>query len=180
MASEGEVMRVTSLLLLAGTGFLGGCAEPAFQIVSRKDVAAPKNVKKGEPQDDLAKELDSLQGSWRLRYIVIGGAIVPEAILKKAKRSVLKEELERGLVIKGDKFAGLHGTSTIKLDLTKKPKQIDLVNDSEGITQTGIYMLEGDTLRIYFPDPNYDNPKRPTDFSNRKGVLGYVYRRMKK
>ena len=89
------------------------------------------------------------------------------------------------LVIKGNKFANI----TFKIDPTKTPKQIDMVNlgpKGKEFTLLGIYELQRNELKLCMPFPfegKVDQlQKRPTEFKSGQGsndVVG-VYQRQKK
>lgn len=68
------------------------------------------------------------------------------------------------MVFAGDKMAVTTSNgsreSTFKLDASKKPKTIDLV-DENGQNAPGIYEFEGETLRICL---NQGGSERPTTF----------------
>lgn len=137
--------------------------------------------------DEVKKDLVSIQGNWKLISVSVQGVMVPEATLKKVIKAGLAHS--NGCLIEGDKFISKGdkiGTAdtvvwTMRLNPTKKPKAVDLVHvaPDEGKTTPGIYSLEGDILKIYFPDPNAEGQKRPADFANKKGVMGYVLKRQK-
>ncbi len=137
--------------------------------------------------EEAKKDLANLQGNWKVVSVSVQGKMLPEATLKKLKGG---SGLGYLCVIKGDKFVskgdkklGTRDTVvwTMRPDPAKKPKAIDLLHGApdEGKTTPGIYSLDGDTLKIYIPDPNSEDQKRPTGFANKPGVLGYVLERQK-
>ncbi len=120
------------------------------------------------------KDLNKLQGSWK------------RAAAETDGKKVSAEELQKTtLTIKGDEYILKTGDQTrkghIKLDATKKPKQIDIISDAgpnKGKKLLGIYELEGDTFRYCVAQPGKD---RPTEFASRpgSGVGLYVNKREK-
>ncbi len=108
------------------------------------------------------KDLDRLQGTWKRASGEMNG------------KKVSAEELQKTtLTIKGDQYVLKMGDQTrkghIKLDPTKKPKQIDIISGAgpnRGKTLQGIYELEGDTFRYCVAQPG---KSRPTEFSSRPG-----------
>ena len=79
------------------------------------------------------------------------------------------------LIFKGDAVFSREGAKTEEmftflLDPTKKPKEIDLtpkVGPQKGRTDRGIYLLDGDSLKICIQSNK--NEARPRDFSSRVG-----------
>jgi uncharacterized protein (TIGR03067 family) len=95
--------------------------------------------------DDAAKkELDKLQGTWTMAALEVDGKPVPEEKLKSST-----------LTIKGDKYIIKFKDDThetiIKLDPTKKPKEIDMTF-TEGANKDkvlkGIYELDEDKFKM--------------------------------
>lgn len=110
-------------------------------------------------QDDAArKDLERMQGTWRMEALEVNGKLVPPAKLESAT-----------LVIKGDRYVvtvkGRPQETVIALDPGRKPKAIDMVfkeGTNKDKVHKGIYALEGDTLKIcrgLGPDQ-----ERPTEF----------------
>jgi uncharacterized protein (TIGR03067 family) len=114
----------------------------------------------GKPADDKA-ERAKLQGSWAVVKVVLDGIEVAEAAVKKME-----------VVIKDDKLTRKDGDdeeeTTFKLDPTQKPKAIDLTPTSEerkDKTVRGIYVLDGDDLKICLAAAN---KPRPTAFESKE------------
>jgi uncharacterized protein (TIGR03067 family) len=123
------------------------------------------------PGDELAKEKESLQGTWAAVSLIEKGRPQPAADLKMFT-----------LTIKGDKYIYTIGarsfSAAYKLDPGKKPKAIDVTFEEgpqKGKTMPGIYSLEGQELKICGGD------KRPTEFvSNAKSdTVLFVFKRQK-
>lgn len=129
------------------------------------------------PKDDAAKkDLDKLQGTWKLVSYETGGNKAGEEDLAGSK-----------MVIKGNKYAYTSADQdeegTMKLDPGAKPAAVDLKIESgndKGKDQVGIYKLEGDTLTFCFAHPG--EKERPKEFSGREGSsnLVFVLKREKK
>jgi uncharacterized protein (TIGR03067 family) len=112
-----------------------------------------------EPAKTAEKpELDKLQGSWSVESAEIRG------------RKMVFDERTRDdrTVIAGDKVAVMRGgkvshTSTIRIDPSKSPKQMDTIfvrPDGSATVGQGIYKLEGDTLTICSGFAGDERPER--------------------
>ena len=114
-------------------------------------------------EDDAKKDLEALNGTWKITSFTVGGEEAPAAVLKKM-----------GFVIKDGKYsATIDGkeeeTGAIKLDPAKKPKTIEFDITSgkdKGKKQPGIYSLEGDTLTLCLAFPG--ETERPTKLESGK------------
>lgn len=97
------------------------------------------------PQDnDAKKELEKLQGTWKMVALEVEGQPVPPQKFDQAT-----------LVIKGDRYLVDTGKTktevALTLDPSKAPKYVDLTFlDGPNKDQVGkaIYSLEGDTFKI--------------------------------
>jgi uncharacterized protein (TIGR03067 family) len=124
----------------------------------------------GLAQDAVQKEQEKLQGTWQ--------------VLRQEYDGDDENFQDNKLVITADKitFKEKQGekTWTYKLDPAKQPKTIDLTTEVKGktIQWTGIYQLNGDTLRICASEKGKD---RPTEFTCPKGsrLTLYVLKRVK-
>ncbi|MCY2946500.1 MAG: TIGR03067 domain-containing protein [Planctomycetota bacterium] len=107
---------------------------------------------------ETTKKADSPDGSWKLTKGEADGKALTAEQLKGGK-----------LVIKDDKYKLTMGEmevieGTEKLDPSKDPKTIDIVNSNgpdKGKTFLGIYNLKGDRFRVVFSQPG---KPRPTKF----------------
>jgi uncharacterized protein (TIGR03067 family) len=129
------------------------------------------DAQKVAPKTEVA-----LQGIWKLSAGEAEGKALSAKQLKDGK-----------LVIKGERYTvTLADRGTVKgvekLDPTKKPKLIDIMDSSgpnKGKTCLGIYELKGDELRVAFAPPG---KPRPTEFTTApdSGQWMHVWTRMKK
>jgi uncharacterized protein (TIGR03067 family) len=127
------------------------------------------------PKTDAAKDEEALQGTWKLDAGEADGKALPEKQLKEGK-----------LVIKGDQYTVTLAdkgtvTGTQKLDPTKKPKTIDIVDaggPNKDKTCLGIYELKGDEFHVCFAPPG---KPRPTKFATGpdSGQWMHVWKRVK-
>jgi len=125
------------------------------------------------PQDPASKkDLNGLQGTWKLVSAMKDGEALAEDKVKNTS-----------IVIKDDTFvfpeSAEYATSkegTIKLDATKKPKQMDAF-DREKV-MLGIYKLDGDRYKVCFAPTG---KPRPSEFASKPGSgnLLQVWKRKK-
>ena len=123
--------------------------------------------------DAAKKELDELQGEWTLVSATRDGKDMPAERVKGYKNTV-----------KGDKFSITSEGKTVeegsmKLDPSKKPKEVEFILAEGKKTALGIYELTGDTYKLCYAPPGKDRPK---EFSAKEGT-GYtlsVWQRKKK
>jgi uncharacterized protein (TIGR03067 family) len=122
--------------------------------------------------DDAKKELDKLQGAWKSEAYEIGGTKIEGESLRAVVATI---------AFKGDAFEWKAGDSankgTVKIDATKKPIHIDFVYDAgEGVkitTWTGVYAVEGKTLKLCISPPVGERPKDFSTKSVRYGVFTF-------
>jgi uncharacterized protein (TIGR03067 family) len=104
-----------------------------------------------EPKDDQA----NIQGTWRIQSLEQGDTKAPEALIKNIKYVFTKDKL-------AVKFEdGKDEEGTFKLEPTNKPKWITVVRGDK--TDLGIYVLEGDTLKVCVAEKG--GRDRPTEFA---------------
>jgi uncharacterized protein (TIGR03067 family) len=113
-----------------------------------------------EDKKDVPKELQPLQGKWKLLKLVIGGVDTP---------------IERfdHLVFDGDKMTmenkgeANDNIATAKADVTKSPAKIDLVL-KKAIFNLGIFKIENDSLTLCIFECDGNEKYRPTKFESPK------------
>src|SRR5579871_3619417 len=127
------------------------------------------------PKEDSAKkDLERIQGTWKIVKLEANGEQAPAEIVAKLK-----------LVFKDNKLTFTPGEPgftnyTIKLDPSTKPASFDMTHadgKNKGKTQKGIYALERDNLKICFGDTD-ERPKEFTAKAKSKQAL-YVLKRDK-
>jgi uncharacterized protein (TIGR03067 family) len=128
------------------------------------------------PAEDAKKDLEKLQGTWKLVSLEVDGK-------KKTSEGQKKEPT---MVVEGNKFTSTiddeHSfKGTFTLDASKKPKVVDFTvteGELKGKTLRGIYEVEAETLRACYAAPDKE---RPTEFASKagSGVHLYVYKRRK-
>ena len=122
------------------------------------------------PKEDAAKkDLESIQGTWKIVMLEADGEQAPAEIVATVK-----------LVFKDDKLTFTPGEPgftnyTYKLDPTAKPATFDFEHTEgafKGKVWKGIYAVDGDTLTTCDNGPDPDKA-RPTAFEAKRGS-GYI------
>jgi uncharacterized protein (TIGR03067 family) len=111
-------------------------------------------------QGEAAKDKEKLQGTWQVVSLEAEGEKGPAEVAKALK-----------YIFTGDKLAiqpaepGSSSEFTYQVDPTRKPKVIDMKVENgpdKGNTDFGIYLLDGDNLKICF-----GGKERPTAFESK-------------
>ena len=112
---------------------------------------------------------DKLQGTWRIVEVIVDG--------QPARRNQPTEEAN--MVVQGDQMTIValpEGKKVkefrFKIDPAKMPKAIDLsvpTDQAKGKTGHGIYELEGDQWKLFFPQVDNEAKERPMSFKSEGG-----------
>ncbi|MCI0457853.1 MAG: TIGR03067 domain-containing protein [Gemmataceae bacterium] len=112
----------------------------------------------GLTQDEATKkEMKLLEGTWTV---------------ESAQRDGKDYDRIKGdqLIFEGDrltlKMKDRDQKITYKLDVSKKPRAIDITPEGKDKTIPAIYELKGDTLKLCFAEPDTE---RPTEFKSDEG-----------
>jgi uncharacterized protein (TIGR03067 family) len=127
-----------------------------------------------DAKDEVKKELDRFEGTWKWVSIDSEKEKVSADALKEIRLKLTDDKF----VVTGDTPDKAFG-GTFKVDPTKKPKTIDVTfgdGPQKGKTTLGIYELEGDTYKVCV-DP--EGKSRPTEFAIKPGS-GYVLQVLKR
>jgi len=115
------------------------------------------------------KDLDALQGVWKV-----------EGLTQDGKQATAAQLKEMTFTIKDNKYTVMVGgkeaeSGTIKLDPDKKPKTIDFsiqTGNDKGKSQQGIYELNGDNLKFCMSAPGKaDRPIKLAAAANSGHIL---------
>src|SRR5262245_34096818 len=107
------------------------------------------------------KDLEGLQGTWRLISAVEDGKSLDEDKVKQTT-IVIKDDTFRFPQLAEDATSK---AGTFKLDATKKPKQMDTVSTEKEVMH-GIYELEGDNYKVCFAPVSKPGP---SEFASESG-----------
>ena len=123
-----------------------------------------------------AADTKTLQGTWEVAELIVGGAKVPakdvqgmKFIFKGQILTILPPTADTGVVEKR--------TFTFKLDPKQKPAAVDLTSldgDNKGVVSPGIYEITADTLRWCQSDDEKAK-ERPKDFTSPEKSRVYVF-----
>jgi uncharacterized protein (TIGR03067 family) len=123
----------------------------------------------GLARDEPSKsDLDKLSGTWLTVSLVNNGkTLVDEKDPpKEGPPTKLAYDGNKWMIKVGDKTVA---SGTFKIDSTKKPKEIDILDESgmkNDKTKLGIYELNGDTYKYCLAPAG---KPRPTEFTSKEG-----------
>jgi RNA polymerase sigma factor (sigma-70 family) len=130
----------------------------AVMVVGARQALADKPAAADKEKDQKGEE--NILGAWTVESAEEGGQKAPEGAFALAKLIFAADA--KITVTQPD---GAETEGTYKLDPTKKPKEFSYTNHN-GLTASGIYKLEGDTLTVCY-DPAGDPP---TEFVSKQGT----------
>jgi uncharacterized protein (TIGR03067 family) len=112
--------------------------------------------------DDKSKDdTEKLAGVWTCVSGVNDGKALPENVVQELKLTLTKDryKTEKGKILL---FDGIY-----KINASQQPKHIDITapeGEQAGKTSKGIYVLEGETLKMCYADND-----RPSKFESKPG-----------
>lgn len=127
----------------------------------------------GRWEDATKAERVKFQGNWRFESMEVQGKRKPDTDFGKYK---VVFQGDQWTVSEGDRIAA---RTFFRLDPTKSPKTIDIVDIDKGRIIRGIYKLEGDALTVC--DRGAEKGSRPAEFATQpdSGLVLVVLRRSK-
>ncbi len=120
-------------------------------------------------EDDAKGDAEKVQGTWKVVSAEDSGRKAPDEVTKNLKLVVTKDKITYTF---GDKTTNW----SYKLDATKKLKWIDLTEGDR--TTLGIYELDGDNLKICFPEGR--KGERSTAFESKPDSVNDVLINLKR
>jgi len=118
-------------------------------------------------------DADKVLGAWDLTSIEIKGKKT-DATEGGGGTFIFAKDNKLTIKDKGKQDKG----GTFKMDASKSPKEIDLIEGADGEKLEAIYDLDGDTLRLAI-SPQGPKGKRPTALDSKQAIL-LVMKRQKK
>ena len=127
--------------------------------------------------DDARKELKALQGKWKTVAMEAMGKPLPKDGIPDFTFVATADGKAEG------KLPGGPMRFTMTVDPKKSPKTIDNAHEAgphKGMTQRGIYKLEGDRFTVCVPPADSPESDRPKDFNTRNtSNVVFVFERVK-
>jgi uncharacterized protein (TIGR03067 family) len=117
----------------------------------------------GAAKDDVKGDAEKIQRIWKAVSAEDSGQKAPGEAIKNLKMVITKDKITY-------KFGGKTTEWSYKLDPTKKPKWINLTTGRDRTT-LGIYDLDGDNLKICFPE---EGKERSTAFESKPNSVNDV------
>jgi uncharacterized protein (TIGR03067 family) len=122
--------------------------------------------------DTTNRNAENLKGTWMWVSAIADGKPKTDDDLKAGRVAMVFDGASADVTVGGNTTQ----RSTYRIDPTKTPKEIDLTIKDYGETCQGIYVLDGDYLRLCYTQPGMD---RPTEFVAKRGNALIVLKRKK-
>jgi uncharacterized protein (TIGR03067 family) len=154
----------------------GDPGAPGSKRDAKRLAPANQGKKRQSTPADGRRDLDKLQGSWRVVGAEEEGAPIHEKDLKEAKETFVV----KGSTMTYCRDGRVQVTMKIRLDPRETPKAMDLAfadGKEKGYKNHAIYQLDGDMLKLRMNDKFGGNSvdERPTDFSTAKGKEAVLF-----
>jgi uncharacterized protein (TIGR03067 family) len=157
-------------LVVVVVGSLTGCGGDAYEsqfnasLKELKDNGQPiprsMATQTAPPSPEAAAEIEKLKGTWKAAQVQKDGADHPEYVQAGMQTVFTGKTMTIGV---GEDPA-TKTNSFYRLDPTKNPKEIDLIDSSGQAAGKGIYLLDGDKLTLCTSTAD-----RPTSFATKLG-----------
>lgn len=112
----------------------------------------------------IGDDYKAIQGTWKVISAEDSGRKTPADVIQNVELIITKDRITY-------KFGEKNTEWSYRLDPTKQPKWIDLIEADE--TTLGIYELEGDNLKICYPEAR--NGERSTAFESKADSVNDVF-----
>jgi uncharacterized protein (TIGR03067 family) len=120
-------------------------------------------------EDKADADVKKLQGEWNIEAIEIQGKKIDGK--GKAGGIVFAKDMKVIMKSPGQKDS----PGTYKIDATKKPKHLDLIEGEKKEVIETIYELDGDSLKMGLPTKG-PKGKRPAGFDDKESVIMHLKR----
>jgi uncharacterized protein (TIGR03067 family) len=119
-----------------------------------------------KPEDPASKkDLDGLQGTWKLVSAMQDGKSLPDDTVKKT--TIVFKDFT--FLFPGSAQYATSRAGRIEIDATKKPKEMDAISTEKEV-MLGIYELEGNSYKVCFAPAG---KPRPSELASTPGS-GYI------
>jgi uncharacterized protein (TIGR03067 family) len=162
---------IVTLFVACSTGYAVGDGLPGTDEI--EPISALDAI--GAKADKTSNDMDSLQGTWEVVSAEFEGRPDPLPV-RKHDRQIFEKDKQTIT----DGFSSLITRFTI--DASKRPKTIDFLDFSgPHMVGKGIYLLDGDSLRLCFSLDEKGND-RPKEFKTTRGekTVLRILKRLKK
>ncbi|MDB5349944.1 MAG: sigE 19 [Planctomycetota bacterium] len=164
-------LKVVALAVLAVACLSGGLFVSSLPARERGSV---RHAEKSPEIQPAARAEDALRGRWQATRFMIDGKPDPAEAVEKTELLIDDTSYSFAqLPPYGPRGLG-SGVGRVRVDTSKVPHEIDLTPTSgvyKGLTQRGIFQVDGDTLKLCYGMPT---KARPAEFATRPNSGTYL------